>query len=444
VCADWRGPLGDDYSGEGMERPVGMRPVGMRPVGMRPVGMRPVGMRPVGMRPVGMRPVGMRPVGMRPVGMRPVGMRPVGMRPVGMRPVGMRDDGTDEDAGAGCYLDPDEWAADIAMLFCEYSAVLRLGANLVFGLNELPFPTPPILGVPRYLPEPLLVDTDGDGADRAAVKAAGQAVTDVAKKTSTQLSYRRLKPRSHELTVQIAVRNRLVSTIVEHPEVAWALKQDIASALAFRADQGLLHGKPKDRAPRGIASMKHTIEQGAARDALQTARAMVTALRSSARRFISPGWILHPKTLDDLSDLARNETAKDDAGQLLTYDGADGGTLLGYPYIVSAATHDGTVKPSERMFFGSDWTEAWVAAEEPLVTVAVAPDIRLESDETVIRAVTQHDFALRAPSTFAHTGAKGAQAAPAASGSRAVAGGNGGEGNEDGDDDETTEEEGDG
>jgi len=96
------------------------------------------------------------------------------------------------------------------------------------------------------------------------------------------------------------------------------------------------------------------------------------------------------------------------------------------------------------MFFGSDWTEAWVAAEEPLVTVAVAPDIRLESDETVIRAVTQHDFALRAPSTFAHTGTKGAQAAPAASGSRAVAGGNGGEGNEDGDDDETTEEEGDG
>ena len=54
----------------------------------------------------------------------------------------MRDDGTDEDAGTGCFLDPDEWAADIAMLFCEYSAVLRLGANLVFGLNELPFPEP--------------------------------------------------------------------------------------------------------------------------------------------------------------------------------------------------------------------------------------------------------------------------------------------------------------
>jgi HK97 family phage major capsid protein len=416
VCADWRGPLGDDYYGEGMERPVGMRPVGMRPVGMRPVGMRPVGMRPVGMRPVGMRPVGMRPVGMRPVGMRPVGMRPVGMRPVGMRPVGMRDDGSDEDAGAGCYLDPDEWAADIAMLFCEYSAVLRLGANLVFGLDELPFPSPPVLGVPRYLPGPVLVDEEDDTAGRAVTTAAAATLARVAKRTGTQLSYRRLKPRSHELTIQIAVRNRLVRTIVEHPEVAWALKQDIASALAFRADEGFLHGKPDERAPRGIASMKDTIEHAlGGANPLKTARAIISQLRRSGTRFICPGWILHPKTLDELSDRVRKEAAKDDAGQLLTYDGADGGTLLGYPYIVSAASEDGIATPSERMFFGSDWTEAWIGAEEPLVMVDVAPDIRLESDETLIRAVTQHDFALRAPEAFVHTGAKGAQKAPAAS-----------------------------
>jgi HK97 family phage major capsid protein len=419
VCADWRGPLGDDYYGEGMERPVGMRPVGMRPVGMRPVGMRPVGMRPVGMRPVGMRPVGMRPVGMRPVG-----MRPVGMRPVGMRPVGMRDDGTDEDAGAGSYLDPEEWAADIAMLFCEYSAVLRLGANLVFGLDELPYPNPPVLGVPRYLPEPMLGDGEererGEAA-RKAVKAAADTVAVVAKETATQLSYRRLKPREHELTIQIAVRNRLVRPIVEHPEVAWALKQDIASALAFRADQGFLHGDPTELAPCGIACMKRTIEQKPGGDALETARAMVTKLRHKARRFVNPGWILHPVTLDHLSAVL-----KDHATKLLTYDGADGGTLLGYPYIVSAATHDGTPDDSGSMFFSSDWTEAWVGAEDPLVTMDVAPNIRLESDETVIRAVTLHDFVLRAPSAFVHTGEKMAQEAPAESEADKTAQGEGG------------------
>jgi HK97 family phage major capsid protein len=391
VCADWRGPLDDDNYAEGLERPVGMRPVGMRPVGMRPVGMRPVGMRPVGMRPVGMRPVGMRPVG----------MRPVGMRPVGMRPVGMRDDGTDDNAGAG-YLDPEEWAADIATLFCEYSVVLRLGANLAFGLSELPYASPPVLGVPRYLPEPKPADAQHDD-DVDAVGRAADAVADVAKRTVTQLAHRRLRPRAHELTVQIAVRNRLVRTIVEHAEVAWALKQDIASALAFRADQGFLRGKREDGAPLGIASMRGTIAQPAGTDALDTARAMVTQLRTSARRFSNPGWIVHPATLDALADVLREHPARNDAGQLLTYDGADGGTLLGYPYIVSAATHDGTPDGSGSMFFASDWSEAWVGVEDPLVTVNVAPDIRLESDETLVRAVTLHDFALRAPSSFAHT-----------------------------------------
>jgi HK97 family phage major capsid protein len=352
------------------------------------------------MRPVGMRPVGMRPVGMRPVGMRPVGMRPVGMRPVGMRPVGMRDDAPDDNAGAG-YLDPEEWAADIATLFCEYSAVLRLGANLAFGLTELPFPSPPVLGVPRYLPEtkPLNAEHD-DGA--AAVGKAADAVAAVAKTTVTQLGHRRLRPRAHELTVQIAVRNRLVRTIVEHAEVAWALKQDIASALAFRADEGFLRGRREDGAPLGIAFMGGTIAQPGRANALETAREMISALRASGRRFSNPGWIVHPVTLNHLGNVLREHTAKNDAGQLLTYDGADGGTLLGYPYIVSAATHEGTPDDSGSMFFASDWSEAWVGVEDPLVTVDVAPDIRLESDETLVRAVTMHDLALRAPSSFAH------------------------------------------
>jgi HK97 family phage major capsid protein len=338
----------------------------------------------------------------------------------------MRDDGTDEDAG--CYLDPEEWAADIAALFCEYSAVLRLGANLVSGLSELPFPNPPVVGVARYLPEPKL--GDDDDIDPAAV---ADATASVSKKTSTQLSYRRLKARAHELTVQIAVRNRLVRTIVQHPEVAWALKQDIASALAFRADQGFLRGKPDDRAPRGIACMKRTIAQEAGNDALDTARQMVSALRTSERRFTNPGWILHPVTLDALGKLLSDHAAKNDAGQLLTYDGADGGTLLGYPYIVSAATHAGAPEESERLFFGSDWTEAWVGVEDPLVTVDVAPDIRLENDETVLRAVTQHDFVLRTPAMFVHTGPKEAQEAPAGRGDQAGAAEKGGKGEDVGD-----------
>ena len=230
-----------------------MRPAGMRPAGMRPAGMRPAGMRPAGMRPAGMRPAGMRPAGMRPVGMRPAGMRPVGMRPAGMRPY--------EDAAEPVTSMPSEWSADVACLFCEYSAVMRLGATLSFGLSELPYPSPPVLGTPRYLPEPRLGESMDDKADSATATKIAAAVADVSKETATQLSYRRLKPRSHELTIQIAVRNRLVRSIVEHPEVAWTLKQDIAAALAFRADQGFLYGDAAEHGPRGIACIDPALDR---------------------------------------------------------------------------------------------------------------------------------------------------------------------------------------
>ena len=135
--ADWPGPGGEDPYDEASPfdwRPAGMRPAGMRPAGMRPAGMRPAGMRPAGMRPAGMRPAGMRPAGMRPAGMRPAGMRPAGMRPAGMRPAGMRpyDDAADR------LTSTREWSADVACLFCEYSAVLRLGGRLAYDVTELP------------------------------------------------------------------------------------------------------------------------------------------------------------------------------------------------------------------------------------------------------------------------------------------------------------------
>jgi hypothetical protein len=367
----------------------------------------------------------MRPAGMRPAGMRPAGMRPAGMRPAGMRPY---DDADDP------YLDADEWSADVAALFCESSAVLRLGASVAFGLHELPFAHPPVLGRSDYLPEPVVVADDDARVVAAGQGGAGPAGAGAAAQQATSgLWYRRLNPRSHELVIQMAVRNRLVSTIVEHPEVAWALKRDIASALAFRADEGFLHGDPKDRAPRGIAGMKDTIAPAPAGNALDTARDMVSALRSSGARFVNPGWILHPNTLDQLGDELKALPAANDAGQLLTYDGADGGTLLGYAYIVSAATDDRTVNPPERMFFASDWTEAWIAAEDPLVTVDVSFDILLASDETVIRAVTQHDFALRAPSAFVYTTQgppKPARAVNVGGGAAASGGGDGKSGGE--------------
>jgi capsid protein len=371
-------------------------------------------MRPAGMRPAGMRPAGMRPAGMRPAGMRPAGMRPAGMRPAGMRPY-------DESTG---YLDPEEWSEDVAALFCEYSAVLRLGGRLACEVTELPISAWPLPNA-QYVPESLAIDPDEvvDEAMAAERIDENDATAEmVADEAQTTLFYRRLQPRSHELTIRIVMRNRLVRSLLQHPELAWSLKQDVAYALARRADAGFLHGNPDDDGPAEVRGIRHTgraiPEPDADADVLKAARAMVTRLRSSRGiRFENPGWVLHPSTLDALTNALTvdAQTTSDKAaatsldaigsGALIAQDGTDGGALLGYPFVVTEAAADDPAADDResRMYFSSDWSAAWVSAVDPLVEVDFSGDIRFDQDETVVRAIMHHDFALSRPDFFIYT-----------------------------------------
>jgi hypothetical protein len=336
-------------------------------------------MRPAGMRPAGMRPAGMRPAGMRPAGMRPAGMRPAGMRPAGMRPAGMRDDDDMRDG-----LDPDEWSADIAELFCSYSAVIRSGARLVLGESDLIVPSESLQGVPDYLPPP--VETEPDGAPPAALGVARRMLGVAAAASSTSLTIRRLHPRDNELTLTLEVRDQLVRALVAHPEIAWALKEDIARALAQRADQLFLQRiTVTERTPGPTL--------------LETTRDMVATLRDETRvHFANAGWILDATTLAALTTVLTRNTLRSNSngatldsmasGQLLAYDGADGGVLLGYPFILSAAA-------GGRIYFSADWSEAWIGADPALVSIQFSADTRFDRDEIVLRAVAHHDLLIR-------------------------------------------------
>jgi hypothetical protein len=386
VCPDWTGPGGE---GSPYDAPAPEPDFGDRPAGMRPAGMRPAGMRPAGMRPAGMRPAGMRPAGMRPAGMRPAGMRPAGMRPAGMRPAGMRDDDDMRDR-----LDPDEWSADVAELFCAYSAVIRSGARLVLGEFDLIVPSESLRGVPEYLPPP--VETDPDGEEPATLGAARDALIEAAAASSASLTTRRLRPRDNELTLTLEVRDQLLRGLVEHPEIAWALKEDIARALALRADTAFLER---------IATPERQHAPGPG--PLETTRAMVAALREESRvHFANAGWILDPSTLAALTNvLTRNTLRKNSngatldsmaSGQLLAPDGADGGVLLGYPFILSTAA-------GGRIYFSADWSEAWIGADPGLVSIRFSADARFRTEETVLRAVAHHDLLIRRSWFFTHS-----------------------------------------
>jgi HK97 family phage major capsid protein len=300
--------------------------------------------------------------------------------------------------------------------------VIRLGARVVFDEDGFSVPAiEPRLGVQGYLRQPAVTDPRSDEEPKLAESE---------EKRPTGLSQRRLRPREHELAVKVALPNQLMRDVVEYPELAWALKEDIAEVLAFRADQAFLNGAGNPE-PLGICNTAGVATAGIAAiwpprtgtDRLNATRAVVEQLRRVGQPFRNPGWILHPSTLDTLASpgvgtLAspRVEGTRADTTRLLAYDGRDGGTLLGYRFLVSAAAMDGGVN---RMYFSSDWTEAWVAADRELVTIDVSTDAHFETDETVVRAVMHHDFAVRRPEffVFADLSAKAKRVAKSGGGS---------------------------
>jgi hypothetical protein len=391
--ADWTDRWGDDQPDDdptGGERQYGMRPIG-RQYGMRPIG-RQYGMRPIG-RQYGMRPIG-RQYGMRPV--RQYGMRPV--RQYGMRPAEAEDN-----AGAGC-LDPAEWSADIAELFCAMSATVRLGARVVYDVDDLLVPARFVST--NYLPPPEQTDAAvGDVRAGPFVKAAEAAAVEAAK---IPLAQRTLRPREHELAAEVSVRNSLIRGVVRHPEVADALKQDIARALAVQADGAFLHGGGGDPAPAGITTYGYELSKTAG-SALELAREILRSFRQdTAARFENPGWVFDPATLEELAQLptaaagtgANKNTSTLDETRLLQLDGVDGGVLLGYPFVVTRAATEAT---KSRIYFSADWTEAWIGTGRDLVSVEFSTGAGFTTDSTIIKAVTHHDFVVRRRHLFTFT-----------------------------------------
>lgn len=368
-----------EYGGDPTARPFGARSEETRPFGARPFGARPFGARPFGARadtddkPFGARPFGARddddrPFGARPFGARPFGARPFGARPFGARPFGARLFDGDE---AGALLRRD-WSAVLAELVCERSTVIRMGATLSTGFE---------LRVPAFNPVAGVRAPGGPGPVPIPYPAAGEPA---------------LRPGDRALEAAVEIPNRLADAIAEHEEVAWSLLIDLAEALALQLDGACLGTPPWPPVVTTPAAQM-----------FRRLRNLVQSLRG-AYPVRTPGWILHPNALDTIARfLTRNgETSGttatgrtiDSFQWLVTPDGVDGGTLLGFPFLISAAA--GT--PTRPLAFLSvDWQEAWLGVEPYLAWLDVTGEPAPSPDSTVLRASLPVDFVLRRPTAFA-------------------------------------------
>jgi HK97 family phage major capsid protein len=329
----------------------------------RPYGTKPYGTKPYGTKPYGTKPYGTKPYGTKPYGTKPYGTKPYGTKPYGTKPY------PDEDA-----LDPEVWSADVAELVCERSAVIRLGATIVAGDLELEMPA--------------VVDPTASYINVRRPTAATPQTTDGIE----------LRPLKHELDALVSVANRLIRGIAADAEFADALKVDLADALALAADTAFLRGS-RQVEPKGISrtrGVRKVDPPGV--DLLDSARQILRSLREDNAIFRNPGWILDPLALDDLTKLPAAGTL--DSYSLFEPDRTDGGTLLGFPFVMSSAASARKSEP-RRLFFSADWQEAWVAINRELVTVDISAEAGFDANQTVIRASMFHDFRLRRPGLFA-------------------------------------------
>jgi hypothetical protein len=184
--------------------------------------------------------------------------------------------------------------------------------------------------------------------------------------------------------------------MAEHEQVALSLLIDLADALALQVDGACFSTPPWPAAVTAPAAQP-----------LRRLRNLVSALRS-AHPARNPGWILHPVGLANIAQfLTRNGVTAATTGRtvdsfawLLTLDGGDGGTLLGFPFLTSAAA--GT--PARPLAYLSvDWEEAWLGVEPYLARLEVTGEPAPSPDSTVVRASLPLDFALRRAAAFALT-----------------------------------------
>jgi Phage capsid family len=372
---------------------------------------REAGLQDEAGRPYPSRPYPSRPYPSRPYPSRPYPSRPYPSRPYPSRPYPSRGEDGEPPESGGPY--PQEWSSDVAELFCARSALVRLGAQLVFGDCDLDVPGVMPGVPPRYLAQPQPTPSPNLPAPMTSRP-----------KPSAPVSTRRLQPSEHELAWELVVPNRLARDLAEHPDLGWALKRDLAEGLARTADAAFLNGAPAG--PLGVANIVAAAGAPApppaavAPNLLWRLRTLVETLRRrTGVIFGSAGWIIHPATLADLTFLTTSDYrvaerptpaappppapprgATLDANRLLTHDGRDGGTLLGYPFIISEAV--GGLPGARNIFFSSDWSEAWIGVERDLVTIELSTEARFSSDDTVIRAVMHHDLVLRRRDFFIH------------------------------------------
>lgn len=280
---------------------------------------------------------------------------------------------------AGGYIVPPEYSTEIIELLRARAVVRQMGPTI------LPMSTNTIQ-IPKL--------TGG-----ATANYIGEN-TNIPK---TEQTFGQLTLTAKKLSALVPISNDLIRD--SSPQADAVVRDDLVAALALREDIAFLRDDGTNNKPKGVRYWAHTDNVIAANATVNLANVttdlgkLILALRKANVRFIRPGWILGPTAENYLM------TLRDANGNFAFKDEMLRGTLFGFPYRVSTQLPENLgAGANESEIYFVDWADAIIGENMDLI-IDVSREAAYHDgtnvvsafslDQTVIKAITRHDFALR-------------------------------------------------
>ena len=286
---------------------------------------------------------------------------------------------TSTDGGGGGFLVPEEYSTELIEYLRPLSVIRTMNPVIVpMPVGSISIPAMTGGATAEYI---------GEGSNiRVSQPAFGQ-----------------IKLTWKKLATLVPISNDLIR--FSSPQADAIVRDDLVAAMAQREDAAFIRDDGTHDTPKGlrywIAGDNIIPANGTvnlANVAIDLGKAIL-ALEENNIKFLRPGWLISPRTKYYLTTLT------DDNGNYVFKDEMAGGTLLNFPFAVTSQipSNLGDGANESEVYF-VDFADA-IIGESSLVELAVSEEAAYYNgtsvvaafslDQTVIRAIARHDFALR-------------------------------------------------
>lgn len=281
---------------------------------------------------------------------------------------------------AGGYIVPEEYSTEIIELLRPQSVVRRMGAvTIPMATGTLNIPKLAGGGSASYI---------GENTDIGVTQPTFGTV---------QLTWKKL-------AAIVPISNDLLR--FSSPAADSIVRDDLVMAMALREDAAFIRDNGVGNVPKGLrfwAPVSNIIPATTGTPTLATVTTdlgkLILALKKANVRFIRPGWLMSPRTEMFLLTLRDGNGNFAFRPEMLT------GRLFSYPYAVTTQIPENLgTGTNESEIYLVDFADAIIGESTQLIIDASTEasyyqDNALHSafslDQTLIRVIAEHDFAMR-------------------------------------------------